>query len=152
MGLSPITENGLYKAIRPLVEKDPNARWIVNGNQFVTYMVTATGAKQITGVKFIPDRKHIFSVLDPKMKRDSAYNRYAHVVFSTYIPGTGRDTVVLANQYEDGYVIAMDPCSPKLKQLNVKYMVFDHATQPVEIRCMKEVAKVGSLIIYQVNP
>jgi hypothetical protein len=151
VGLSPITENAFYKAVRQLVEQDPNARWIVNGNQFVTYMVTATGAKQITGVKFIPDRKHIFSVLDPQMKRDSAYNRYAHVVFSTYIPGTGRDTVVLANQYEDGYVIAMDPCSPKLKQLNVKYMVFDHATQPVETRCMKEVAKVGSLIIYQVN-
>lgn len=151
VGLSPITENAFYKAVRQLVEQDPNARWIVNGNQFVTYMVTATGAKQITGVKFIPDRKNIFSVLDPQMKRDSAYNRYAHVVFSSYIPGTGRDTVVLANQYEDGYVIAMDPCSPKLKQLNVKYMVFDHATQPVETRCMKEVAKVGSLIIYQVN-
>jgi hypothetical protein len=150
-GLSPITENAFYKSVRQLVEQDPEARWIVNGNQFVTYMVTATGAKQITGVKFIPDRKRIFSVLDPQMKRDSAYNRYAHVVFSTYIPGTGRDTVVLANQYEDGYVIAMDPCSPKLKQLNVKYMVFDHATQPVETRCMKEVSTLGSLRIFKLN-
>lgn len=150
-GLSPITENAFYKSVRQLVEQDPDARWIVNGNQFITYMVTATGAKQITGVKYIPDRKRIFSVLDPQMKRDSAYNRYAHVVFSTYIPGTGRDTVVLANQYEDGYVIAMDPCSPKLKQLNVKYMVFDHATQPVETRCMKEISTLGSLRIFKLN-
>ena len=150
-GLSPITENIFYKSVRQLVEQDPDARWIVNGNQFVTYMVTATGAKQITGVKFIPDRKHIFSVLDPKMKRDSAYNRYAHVVFNSYITGTGQDTVILANQYEDGYVIAMDPCSPKLKQLNVKYMVFDHATQPVETRCMKEIVTLGSLRIFKLN-
>ena len=62
VGLSPIIDHALYKAIRPMVESDPEARWMVNGNQFITYMVTATGAKQITGVKFIPDRKQIVSI------------------------------------------------------------------------------------------
>lgn len=149
VGLSPIMDHSLYKTIRPIVESDPDARWMVNGNQFLTYMVTATGAKQITGVKYIPDRKHIFSVLDPTAKRDSAYNRYAHVTYQSYI--NGRDSVILVNQYEDGYVIAMDPCSPKMKQLNVKYQVFDHPTQPVETRCMQEIARQGNVVIYKVN-
>lgn len=148
-GLTPITENAFYLAVKQLVDKDPAARWMVNGNQFITYMVTATGAKQITGVKYIPDRKHIFSVLDPKAKRDSAYNRYAHVTFSSYIDG--RDSVILVNQFEDGYVIAMDPCSPKMKQMNVKYIVFDKQPQPVEIRCMKLVQQLGSLQIFRIN-
>ncbi|XWW48295.1 hypothetical protein JYG30_09180 [Fibrella sp. USSR17] len=149
VGLSPITEHALYQAIRPIVESDPDARWLVNGSQYVTYMVTATGAKQITGVKYIPDRKHIFSVLDPQAKRDSAYNRYAHVTYQSFI--NGRDSVILVNQFEDGYVIAMDPCSPRMKQLNVKYQVFDHPTQPVETRCMQEIAKLGTITIYKVN-
>ncbi|WP_027303079.1 DUF7657 domain-containing protein [Rudanella lutea] len=148
-GLSPITENAFFRTVKSLVEQNPNARWIVNGNQFITYMVTATGAKQITGVKYIPNRKTIMSVLDPKMKRDSAYNRYAHVTNQSYVDG--KDSVVLVNQFEDGYIIAMDPCSPKMKQLNVKYQVFDHAPQPVEVRCMKQVATLGSLTIYQTN-
>ena len=149
-GLSPITENAFYKTVRQFVEADPQARWLVNGSQFITYMVTATGAKQITGVKYIPNRKTVFKVLDPEMKRDSAYNRYAHVTNQSYI--NGKDSVILVNQFEDGYVIAMDPCSPRMKQLNVKYQVFDHQPQPVEVRCMKSVATLGSLTIYQANP
>ena len=149
-GMSPITENAFYKTVRQLVEQDPQARWLVNGSQYLTYMVTATGAKQITGVKYLPDRKHVLKVLDPAMKRDSAYNRYAHVTNQSYI--NGRDSVILVNQFEDAYVIAMDPCSPRMKTLNVKYQVFDHQPQPVEIRCMKSVATMGSLTIYQANP
>lgn len=149
-GLSPITENSFYRTVRQLVEQDPQARWLVNGNQYLTYMVTATGAKQITGVKYIPDRKHVLNVLDPQMKRDSAYNRYAHVTNQSYI--NGKDSVILVNQFEDAYVIAMDPCSPRMKQLNVKYQVFDHQPQPVEVRCMKSIATLGSLTIYQANP
>lgn len=149
-GLTPITENVFYKTVRQLVEQDPQARWLVNGSQYLTYMVTATGAKQITGVKYLPDRKHVLQVLDPEMKRDSAYNRYAHVTNQSYI--NGRDSVILVNQFEDAYVIAMDPCSPRMKKLNVKYQVFDHQPQPVEVRCMKAIATLGSLTIYQANP
>lgn len=149
VGLSPITDHSLYKTVKAIVDQDPDARWMVNGSQFITYMVTATGAKQITGLKSIPERKTIMKVLDPMMKRDSAYNRYAHVTYQTYIDG--KDSVVLFNQYEDGYVIAMDPCSPRMKKLNVKYQLFDHQPQPAEIRCMKLVTSLGNLQIYKAN-
>lgn len=149
VGLSPIIDHALYKTVRPLVEQDPDARWMVNGSQFITYMVTATGAKQITGIKMIPDRKEIMRVLDPSAKRDSAYNRYAHVTYQSYIDG--KDSVVLFNQYEDGYVIAMDPCSPRMKKLNVKYQIFDHQPQPAEVRCMKLLTTLGNLQLYKAN-
>jgi len=148
-GLTPLTDHLFYKAVRQLVEQDPDARWVVNGNQFLTYMVTATGAKQITGVKFIPERK-IMRVLDPAARRDSAYNRYAHVTFQSFIDG--KDSVILHNPYEDGYLIAADPCSPRLKALNVKYVVYDRQPQPVEVRCMTPVNNLGSITIYKVNP
>ncbi|MBO0932736.1 DUF7657 domain-containing protein [Fibrella aquatilis] len=149
-GLTPITDHLLYRAVRPLVEQNPDARWIVNGSQYVTYLVTATGAKQITGVKYLPERKQIFKVLDPTMKRDSAYNRYAHVTFQTYINPQQPDTTILAQQFEDGYIIAGDPCSPKFKKLNVKYMLYDHAPQiPYEVRCMKKAVELGSMTIYE---
>jgi hypothetical protein len=149
-GLSPLTDNLLYKTVKPLVDANPDARWMVNGSQYVTYVVTATGAKQITGVKYLPERKQIFKVLDPTMKRDSAYNRYAHVTFQTYIDPAHPDTTVLANQFEDGYLIAGDPCSPKFKALNVRYVIYDKAPQiPYEVRCMKKAVELGSMTIYE---
>jgi hypothetical protein len=149
-GLTPLTDNLLYKTVKPFVDADPEARWLVNGSQYVAYMVTATGAKQITGVKYIPERRTVFKVLDPQMKRDSAYNRYAHVTFQTYIDPAHPDTTILAQQYEDGYIIAGDPCSPKFKALNVKYVLYDKAPQiPYEVRCMKKAAELGSMTIYE---
>ena len=147
-GLSPIIEHPLYQTVQSLHKQEPNARWVVYGSQFISYLVTATGVNLLSGVKFVPPRA-IYKVLDPQMKRDSAYNRYAHTVYTSFINGT--DSVYIQNNFEDGCMVAMDPCSPRLKQLNVKYIIFDHATQPVETRCMKSVATLGSIQIYRIN-
>lgn len=148
IGLSPITEHVLYKKVRELHLQDPKARWVVMGSQYITYMVTATGVNQLSGIKFVPDFEtmHVF---DPTMKRDSAYNRYAHTVYSSYIDG--RDSTIIVNQFEDGYMVALDPCSPKLKKLDAKYFLFEKKPQPVEVRCMTQVAQLGSIEIYKRN-
>ncbi|MFD2938167.1 DUF7657 domain-containing protein [Spirosoma flavum] len=146
VGLSPITDHTLYKTVREIGAKDPNARWVVMGSQYLSYMTTATGVKLISGVKFIPERK-IMKVLDPQARRDSVYNRYAHTVYNTYIDG--KDSVIFQNPFEDGYNVGIDPCSPKLKALNVKYLIFDREPQAVEIRCMKLINTLGSIRIYQ---
>ena len=147
-GLSPITENTLYQTVKTLHQQEPTARWVTYGSQFISYLVTATGVDLLSGVKFVPPR-NIYKVLDPQMKRDSSYNRYAHTVYQSFINGT--DSVFIQNNFEDGCLVAMDPCSPRFKQLNVKYIIFDHATQPVETRCMKSVATLGSIHIYRIN-
>lgn len=148
IGLSPITEHSLYKKVSEIRQQDPKARWVVFGSQYVTYMVTATGANQLSGMKYMPDFKTMH-VLDPEAKRDTVYNRFAHVVYGSYVDG--RDSVILFNPYQDAYTVAMDPCSPKLKQLNAKYFIFDHVPQPAEIRCMTQLSKLGSLEIYKRN-
>lgn len=149
-GMAPITDHVLYQKVRELHLTEPDARWVVLGSQYLTYMVTATGVNQISGVKNQPDFKTM-RVLDPTARRDSAYNRYAHTVYSSYIDPSRPDTVVIQNGFEDGYQVALDPCSPKLRKLNVRYFVFDRVPQPVEVRCMKQVAKLGGIEIYRSN-
>ena len=149
-GTSPITENALYQKVRELHLQEPDARWVVLGSQYLTYMVTATGVNQLSGVKNQPDFKSM-RILDPTARRDSAYNRYAHTVYSSYIDPAHPDSVVIQNGFEDGYQVALDPCSPKLRQLKVRYFIFDRAPQPVETRCMKQVATLGSIQIYRSN-
>lgn len=149
-GLTSITEHALYRTVREIHQREPGARWVVFGGQFVSYIVTATGVDLLSGVKYAPPRK-LLKVLDPAMKRDSAYNRYAHTVYNTYIDPQKPDTVIMVNTFEDGYTVAMDPCSPRFRQLNVKYIIFDRQPQPVEVRCMKLVSSVGALQIYRVN-
>ena len=149
-GLSPITEHVLYRTVRDIHQRDPNAKWVVFGGQFVSYLVTATGVDLLSGVKYTPPRQ-ILSVLDPTAKRDSAYNRYAHTMYNTYIDPQKPDTVIMVNTFEDGYTVAMDPCSPRFKKLNVKYVIFDRQPQGIETRCMKLVSSLGSLQIYQIN-
>jgi hypothetical protein len=148
VGLSPITENVIYKEVQDVAKTAPDARWVVLGSQYISYMVTATGVKLISGVKFIPSR-NIMKVLDPTMKRDSVYNRYAHTVYNTYIDPAHPDSVVFQNPFEDGYNVSLDPCSPKLKKLNVRFVIFDHQPQPVEVRCMKLRKTLGSISIYE---
>jgi hypothetical protein len=149
-GLSPITEHVLYRTVQEIHQRDPNARWVVNGSQYISYLTTATGVKLLSGVKYIPAR-NITSVLDPQMKRDSAYNRYAHTVYQSYVDPTKPDSVIMINNFEDGCLVAMDPCSPRFKKLNVKYVIFDKQPQVVEIRCMKEISTLGNIHIYQIN-
>lgn len=147
-GLAPITEHALYQKVSEIHQQDPTARWVVLGNQYITYLVTATGVNQLSGVKNVPDFKTM-AVLDPGMKRQLAYNRYAHSVYSSYIDPAHPDSVLIQNTFEDGYQVGIDPCSPKLQTLNVRYFVFDHQPQPVEIRCLTQVATLGSLSIYK---
>jgi len=148
-GLAPITQHALYRAVQDIHQQDPTAKWVVFGSQYISYLVTATGVDLLSGVKYIPAR-NVFKVLDPQMKRDSAYNRYAHTVYNSYIDGK-TDTVVINNSFEDAYQVFLDPCSPRFKQLNVKYIIFDRQPQPVETRCMKPVTTLGALQIYRIN-
>ncbi len=148
VGLSPLTDNALYKEIKKAQETDPKARWLVNGSQYIGYMAQATGVNVLGGVKQTPDFKTM-RVLDPTSQRDTVYNRYAHTTFYSYI--NGRDTVIMNNQFYDGYNVGLDPCSPKLKQLNVRFVIFDHQPQAPEIRCMKQVSSLGSISIYRIN-
>lgn len=147
IGMSPITENVFYKTIKEIRLREPNARWVVFGPQPLAFMATATGINQLSGLKNQPDMKTM-RVLDPTAKSDSAYNRHARPVYYPYIDGKD-STIIQLGPAADIYTVGIDPCSPKLKQLGVKYFVFDHQTQPAEVRCLKQVTSLGAIQIYR---
>jgi hypothetical protein len=87
--------------------------------------------------------------LDSARQYDSAYNRYAWVTMGYYIDY--KDTLFFRQAYNDGYNIYMDPCSPKLIRLGVKYFVFDEKPPAPVIRCMAKVAEIPGIFIYKRN-
>lgn len=148
-GLEALTEHSLYKAVRAIHETDPNARWVAFDNRRISEMITATGANIISGVKYLPPDS-IYNALDPTHKLDSTYNRYAHTIYKLHIDG--KDGVIMQNVFEDECIVAVDPCSPKLRKLNVRYVVFD-GQPPVDLatRCMTLMQEVNKVRIYKVN-
>ena len=100
----------------------------------------ATSGQFTMGVKLVPPMKDM-KVLDPSGKQDSVYNRYAWITVNSkqiadLLDSKWGDTTVFRKTNQDGYIIYIDPCSPKFKQLGVKYFVFDYAPKPQEVRCM----------------
>ena len=49
------------------------------------------------------------------------YNRYAHIVVSS-TPDIEKSEFVL--RYPDAFTLMINPCNPKLKDLDVSYYVF----------------------------
>ena len=147
-GLAPVINNPLTMAAKEIHKKDPEAGWALFGNMRLANLIKAAGGNILNGVKYVPALEAM-KVLDPSGKKDSVYNRYAWVTLKTHIDG--KDTVAFQQTYNDGYTIFMDPCSPKLKQLKIKYFVFDYKPQDAEIRCMTKVNETTGLFIYKRN-
>jgi hypothetical protein len=145
-GLDPILENPVYKAVDEIYKKDPLARWTLFGNTRLTHILKATGINMFNTVKMVPPMKDM-KFLDPAGVYDSIYNRYAWMKMNKLIGYN--DTVVFRQTFNDGYSIFVDPCSLKLKQLNVKYFAFDYVPEQAEIRCMIKLADVSGVLIYK---
>ncbi|MBP6680544.1 MAG: hypothetical protein KA166_05090 [Saprospiraceae bacterium] len=147
-GLSPYFENNVFKTVSAIKDKDPDAGWLVFGNFTWANYIKAAGIKCYNGVQYAPplDRLHI---LDPSMANDSIYNRYAHVACASMIDG--RDSIKFTLKQSDMYSIQMDPCSPRLTQLNIKYILFTYEPQAIEVQCMTLVENDLHLFVYKRN-
>ena len=149
-GLSSILEHPLVEKTKEVYEKDRTPRWAVFGSQQLdgsnwANLVKTNGINVFNGVKWIPPLKDM-EVLDSNA--DSVFNRYAHIDMHTFI--NGRDTVVFQALGPDGYAIHMDPCSPRLQKLGIKYFVFTYKPQPGEVRCMTPIDS-SNFFIYKRN-
>ncbi len=151
MGMESIIKNQIVLDTKEIATKDPEARWAVFGNQMLCNLLKVNGIKCINGVKHVPILSDM-KVLDPSGKDNFVYNRYAHINMGSFITGT--DSLVFKlNENEvvnDNYSLYMDPCSPKLKKLGVKYVAFTYQPQASEIRCMTLVINSG-LLVYKYN-
>jgi len=154
-GLGPILENPLVVDSKELYQKDPKGRWAVFGNTRLTHLLKANGFNLFNSVKLVPPMKDM-KVLDPTGKFDSTYNRYAWITMDSkqiapYLNANWRDTVFFRQTFQDGYTVFVDPCSPRLKQLGVRYYVFDYAPTAQEVRCMTKLKENAGLFYYKRN-
>jgi hypothetical protein len=150
-GLSSLLEHPLVEKTRDIYQRDPKARWAVFGSQQLeganwANLLKTSGINVFNGVKWIPALEDM-ATLDSGA--DSIYNRYAHVDLHTFV--NNRDTVAFQLLGPDGYAIHLDPCSPRLQKLRVKYFVFTYRPQPVEVRCMTPVDTSAVFFIYKRN-
>jgi hypothetical protein len=149
-GLASLLEHPLVEKTKEIYKKDPGARWAVFGSQQLeganwANLLKTNGINVFNGVKWIPLLKDL-AVLDSSA--DSIYNRYAHV--DMHLNLSDRDSVIFQSLGVDGYAIHMDPCSPRLKKLGIKYIVFTYRPQPAEIRCMTPI-DTSHFFIYKRN-
>ena len=146
-GLAPILENAVVRAGKEIHDTDPGATWAVFGDPSWADLLKSSGVKVFNGVKLVPPLKDM-AVLDHSGQYDSAYNRYAHIRMTTYIDN--KDTIVFQQPYIDLYTINLDPCSPRLVQLGIKYFLFSYQPKPEETRCMTPLNVTG-LFLYKRN-
>jgi hypothetical protein len=146
--LAPYYENRVFKLVAGIEAKDPGARWLVFGKYTIPDYLKGTGINCISGVQFAPPFEKL-KLLDPQMKYDSVYNRYAHVAFTSFIDG--KDSIEFKLLAPDVYTINMDPCSPRLYQMGIKYFMFTYQPQPVEVEYMTPVANDSGYYIFKRN-
>ena len=148
-GLTPFTENGLYKAVSRIHEQDPKGRWIVFGHSDLPNYLKAAGIDCFNGVLYAPPLEQLH-VLDPTMKSDSIYNRYAHTKYFPMLDN--QDSVLFTlGRSIDSYAVTIHPCSPKLDQLNIDYFMFAYRVSPEETACMTLVQDMGGYSVYKRN-
>jgi len=151
-GLSAVLEKPIVKMTKEIHDKDPSARWAIfdkeqgiEGARLANLLQTS-GINTFNGVKFVPPLKDM-RILDPAGKRDSAYNRYAWVSMQTFI--NWKDSIQFDQRYFDAYTIFMDPCSPRLKTLGVKYVVFRYKPEEPEVRCLTKLGETSGISVYK---
>ena len=145
-GLSPYFDNKVYETVSTIRKKDPNAGWVVFGHMTAPEFLKAAGVNCFNGVQYAPPLEKLH-VLDPNLESESVYNRYAHILFFPLIEGG--DSVKFTLNQADLYTIQMDPCSPKLKQIGIKYFMFGYKPPDAEVRCMAPVKDGYGFFIYK---
>ena len=147
-GLSPYLENKVYKTVSEIKEKEPEAGWVVFGSFVYANFLKAAGINCFNGVQFAPPLEKLH-LLDPSLKNDSVYNRYAHIAFSAMMEEN--DPVKFSLNQADLYSIQMDPCSPRFKKMGIKYFMFSYKPAEAEVRCMQSVKDTCGFYIFKQN-
>jgi hypothetical protein len=148
IGLSPFLKNKIYKTVAEIEEKDPGAKWLVFGHMTAPNFLKAAGINCFNGVQFAPHLEEL-KILDPTLQRKNIYNRYAHIMYYPFIDG--KDSVDFNLIQPDFYHVKMDPCSPRLKQLGIKYIMFAYRPPEAEVRSLTFVKEIFGFFIYKRN-
>jgi hypothetical protein len=145
-GFASIYENKYYQAVKEVNQKDPGQTWMAFGSMVVPDMLKAAGINCLNGVQFAPPLEKL-RYLDPTGQKQDVYNRYAHIIAMPFIDG--KDSVDFSLNAPDNYNIKMDPSSPRLKQMGVKYIYFTYKPGEFEVTNLVLVKEVLGAYIYK---
>ena len=104
---------------------DQNDLFLFMGkNYFISYFLSARGFSIFSGVKYYPNFNQM-KILDKSNKYRNIYNRYSHIEVLESNDLEPRFEL----EYGDKYKIIVSPCSASLKQLGIKYIVFNYKAE-----------------------
>lgn len=133
-GLDAISNSPLSHQIQKIEDANQEkSRWVSYDNFFIGKFLVANGVRALDGVYLYPQLE-LWEKFDPERKYFSAYNRYAHVVFSENVPGK----VEFVVSRPDTFIVKINPCNKILLKLNVKYFVF---LKKAKYPCLEEIKK-----------
>ena len=119
-GLEPLLRSDLSREINMIGKDDPpGTRWLAYDNLYLGNFLTSQGKTTLSGTYFYP-QENLWRKFDPQREYQYVYNRFSHVIFE---PQTENPVFVL--NHHDVFVVNVDPCSTLLKDLKVKYLIFN---------------------------
>jgi hypothetical protein len=151
-GLKPLVRNEITKTALEIKKADPTARWAVFGSARISALLVPAGIDKINGVQPVPNFKDLY-ILDPSKKYEKIYNRYAHIAMR-YAPSIQNKIIFQLPEDKsilDYYTIIVHPCNEKLKQLQVKYILFTYKPTEEETRCLTLLHDLTNQFIYKIN-
>ncbi|MGI8890861.1 MAG: DUF7657 domain-containing protein [Chthoniobacterales bacterium] len=137
-GFSAVTSKNLYRSLRAMEKREPDARWVVMGSFQLANFIKFCGVEVVNGNKFYPVES-FNDALDPQHQYINVWNRYAHIIFA-------EDASCLEPRYEliRGllYRVRVSARSPALQRLGVRYLLFTYqppaAYRPAIVKTVRD--------------
>lgn len=115
--------------ISAIVQKDPNATWVVEGHELLINSILPTGAHTLNSVNTYPNLE-LWSILDPDNQHEEVWNRYAHlkIVFQDSYPTVIEVPTALGNT-SDHVVLTLNVND--MEKLNITYILTQKNLEPL---------------------
>jgi hypothetical protein len=138
-GLDIIMNSPLSNKVHELNQKDHgDSLWVIYDSLPLANYLAGNGAHVLNATQFVPQNE-LWKVLDTKGKYIDVYNRYAHIVFKMPQDQLVNQDVKFSLVQDDMFSVTIDPCNPKLRDLNVVYYIF---SREVSAECLALVEKI----------
>ncbi len=134
IGFDSIIKKNIIQFVLDIDHKDNQSKWIVYDDAVKSKFLKA-GTQNIFNTKSYPDFNEM-KILDPQNKYKDIWNRYsAFIIVNSDI--ISNDIIFILNQ-ADLYSIKINPNSDLLKQLNIKYFVFENIPKDLDPKKFKQ--------------
>ncbi len=117
-GLDSINKKEIVVFIEDQELNKMHGKWVIFGEHFVANLVKTTGVDVVNGVNFLPEFEKN-KIIDSENKYQDIYNRYANIGYSF----SEDDAPVYTLDYLDHYTIDINPCSERIRNIGVRYIV-----------------------------